>query len=565
MATHSESQPAYKLLKINADTLTPIGIFQRLHGVRKFLLESSFEHDKKGRYSYIGSDPYEEIIGYAHTTTVINHETGAITEYPKNALTYLQEHFPKLDLDLPLPFTGGAIGYIGYDAIRQFEEIGAPLPDDLTMPDMHFMVYKNLIIYEHYNQTVSLVSINLDDSDEECLTNRLDTLKAVLHREVDQSTAEVSELQFKSELTDDDFKKRVQLAKDYIDQGDALQIVLSKRMKSKISGNPLSYYRKLRMANPSPYMFYIDFIDYVIIGASPESLIQTNGTQVITNPIAGTRPRGKTSHDDTILKAELLTDQKEVAEHEMLVSLSKDDLRQICDPGSITVPTYMNVEMYQHVMHIVSEVHGVLKTDLTSLDALIASLPAGTVSGSPKVRAMQIINEIEDTKRGFYGGGIGYINFNHDLNMALSIRSLIIKDDYAYLQTGAGIVRDSIPEDEFHETLHKARSLMEVSDIDFVLRSEERRVGKECRLRDGHVTGVQTLLFRSYGGGIGYINFNHDLNMALSIRSLIIKDDYAYLQTGAGIVRDSIPEDEFHETLHKARSLMEVSDIDFVL
>ncbi|HLS60004.1 MAG TPA: anthranilate synthase component I [Virgibacillus sp.] len=469
MATHSESQPAYKLLKINADTLTPIGIFQRLHGVRKFLLESSFEHDKKGRYSYIGSDPYEEIIGYGDTTTIINHETGAISEYPKNALTYLQENFPKLDLDLPLPFTGGAIGYIGYDAIRQFEEIGTHLPDDLNMPDIHFMVYKNLIIYEHYNQTVSLVSINMDESNEEHLTNRLDSLKKVLHREVNQSTAEVSDLQFESDLTDGDFKNRVQLAKDYIHQGDALQIVLSKRMKSKITGNPLSYYRKLRMANPSPYMFYIDFKDYVIIGASPESLIQTKGTQVITNPIAGTRPRGKTKHDDAVLKAELLADKKEVAEHEMLVSLSKDELTQICDPDSMTTPTYMNVEMYQHVMHIVSEVHGVLKPDQTSLDALIASLPAGTVSGSPKVRAMQIINELEDTKRGFYGGGIGYINFNHDLNMALAIRSLIIKADYAYLQTGAGIVHDSNPEDEFHETLHKARSLMEVNDIDFVL------------------------------------------------------------------------------------------------
>lgn len=469
MATHSASQPAYKLLKVNADTLTPIGIFQRLDGERKFLLESSFEHDKKGKYSYIGSDPYEEVIGNGNTTTVTNHESGTITEYPYNALTYLQEHFPKLDLDLPLPFTGGAIGYIGYDVIRQFEEIGAHLPDDLDMPDIHFMVYKNLIIYEHHNQTVSLVSINIDRSDEQCLANRLDTLKAVLHRKVDQLTADVSDLQFKSDLTDEDFKHRVKLAKDHIHQGDALQIVVSKRMKSKIAGEPLSYYRKLRMANPSPYMFYIDFKDYVIIGASPESLIQTNGTQVITNPIAGTRPRGKTTHDDRVLKAELLADKKEVAEHEMLVSLSKDDLKQICDPDSITIPTYMNVEMYQHVMHIVSEVHGILKSDQTSLDALISSLPAGTVSGSPKVRAMQIINELEDTKRGFYGGGIGYINFNHDLNLALAIRSLIIKDDYAYLQTGAGIVHDSIPEDEFHETLHKARSLMEVNDIDFAL------------------------------------------------------------------------------------------------
>src|SRR5699024_494270 len=229
--------------------------------------------------------------------------------------------------------------------------------------------------------------------------------------------------------------------------------------QAEVNGDPFSYYRKLRFANPSPYMFYVDFDDYLIIGTSPESLIQTTGKQIVTNPIAGTRHRGKTDAEDRLLMDELLADQKEIAEHQMLVNLSRKDLEQVCEIDSITIPTYMQIEKYQHVMHIVTEVHGTLKPNKSSIDALIATLPAGTVSGTPKIRAMQIINELEDYKRGIYGGGIGFISFTHDLNLALAIRSIIIKNKTAYLQTGAGIVFDSDPDAEFAETLHKARSL----------------------------------------------------------------------------------------------------------
>lgn len=463
-----EKTVPYKILKLNADTLTPIGIFKRLTGTKRFLLESSFEHEKKGKYSYMGSDPYQEVIGHGNMTTVIHHETGETVEHPQNALHYLQEHFPKIDLDLPLPFTGGAIGYIGYDAIRQYENIGPDLPDELNMPDIHLMVYKNLIVYKHSNETVHLVAMNMDHEQEDELDQRLDTLKETL--QADEGTTSITtmeNLHFKSDMTEEMFKEKVSIAKKHIHQGDAFQIVVSKRMKAEIHGDPFSYYRKLRIANPSPYMFYIDFEDYLIIGASPESLVQTTGNAIVTNPIAGTRARGKTEEEDVQLMEELLADKKEISEHQMLVDLSRNDLGQVCETGSITIPIYMKIEKYQHVMHIVSEVHGKLKTDLTSIDALIASLPAGTVSGAPKIRAMQIINELEDKKRGFYGGGIGYIGFNHDLNMALAIRSLVIKEDVAYLQTGAGIVYDSDLDDEFAETLHKARSLMEVSGIDF--------------------------------------------------------------------------------------------------
>lgn len=466
MKTKAPRTLSYKLRKKNADTLTPITIFKRLDGERKFLLESSFEHEKKGKYSYIGSDPYLEVIGHGDITTVIHHETGEEKRYKKDPLQYLKENLPKIDIDLPLPFTGGGIGYVGYDAIRQYEDIGPHLPDELNMPDVHFMIYKNLLIYKHSNESVSLVTINVDDEQESVLDQRLDLLETALKNDMDTTETEMTNVDFQSDMSEESFKEKVKAAKQYIDNGEASQIVISKRMKTKIDGDPFSYYRKLRIANPSPYMFYIDFGPYLIVGASPESLIQTTKDYIVTNPIAGTRARGKTDEEDTQLMEELLADKKEISEHRMLVDLSENDLAKVCDSDSITIPTYMKVEKYQHVMHIVSEVHGKLKQNLTSIDALIACMPAGTVSGSPKKRAMQIINELENTKRGFYGGGIGYIGFNHDLNMALAIRSIVIKDHHAYLQTGAGIVQDSNLDSEFAETLHKARSLMEVNQID---------------------------------------------------------------------------------------------------
>ena len=468
MKTVNKGSLPYKLIRKNADTLTPIGIFKRLTGERKFLLESSFEHEKKGKYSYIGSDPYLEIIGYDNVTKIVNHENGKTTTCQQKPLQYFQENFPQIDLDLPLPFTGGAIGYIGYDTIRQYEQIGNELPDELDMPDVHLMIYKSLIIYEHRNESVTLITINLDQQPELILDQRLDTLLHALQSEIDLQELDDTNVDFQADMTKQEFKDKVKRAKQFIQQGEALQIVVSKRMKTEITGDPFAYYRKLRITNPSPYMFYIDFGEYLIVGSSPESLVQTTGNHVVTNPIAGTRPRGKTDNEDAKLMEELLADDKEIAEHKMLVDLSRSDLGSVCEIGSITIPTYMNIEKYQHVMHIVSEVHGQLKQDLTSIDALIACMPAGTVSGAPKIRAMQIINELEDTKRGFYGGGIGYIGFNHDLNMALAIRSLVIKGGYAYLQTGAGIVHDSDLEAEFQETLHKAKSLMEVSNHDSI-------------------------------------------------------------------------------------------------
>lgn len=460
----------YKILQKNADTLTPVGIYKRLRGEKKFLLESSFEHETKGKYSYIGANPYEEIIGIGNETKVIHLETKEEKTYEMNTLDYLKQHFPAYDIDIPLPFTGGAIGYVSYDAIRDFVHIGTELEDKIEMPDYHFMVYDTIIVYEHRTEKAHIVAVNVNMTDDKELDERLQNINEALNEHIDIPHPERKPTTFTAQISKEDFMERVEVAKSYIEQGEAEQIVLSQRMVASLN-DPFSFYRQLRTANPSPYMFYIDFADYLIIGASPESLVQTNGTQVITNPIAGTRPRGKSFEEDDQLARELLHDKKELAEHEMLVELSKTDLKQICDIESIHVPVLKEIVKYEHVMHIVSEVHGTLLENQSSIDALIACLPAGTVSGSPKQRAMQIINELETEKRGVYAGAIGYVSFSHDINLAIAIRSLVVKDGYAYLQTGAGIVADSIPEKEYEETLHKAKSLTNLNGNNEVIQN----------------------------------------------------------------------------------------------
>lgn len=464
-----QQQAHYKLLKLNADTLTPIEIYMRLDGRNKFLLESTFVHETKGKYSFIGCDPFEEVIGIGEQTTkVINHCTNTTTTIKQDALSYLETELPKINLDLPVPFYGGAVGYIGYDAVRTEEYIGERLPDELTMPDIHFMFVQNVIVFDHASETVYLIAIHLNGAKNNNLNKQLDNLKAQIFRSSPLKTTTNTCLQFVADTEKNSFIEKVKRAKKHIEQGDIFQVVLSQRMRAKLNTDPFSFYRQLRKVNPSPYMFYIDFTDYCLLGASPESLIQTNGNSVMTNPIAGTRSRGKTKSEDSKLMKELLHDPKEIAEHQMLVDLSRNDLGRVCEVGSIHIPTYMSIEKYEHVMHIVSEVKGKLRHNQTPFDALRACLPAGTVSGAPKIRAMQIINDLEDCKRGVYGGGIGFINFNHNISIALAIRSLVIKDNYAYLQTGAGVVFDSDPEKEYEETLFKAKSLTEVRTDDFI-------------------------------------------------------------------------------------------------
>lgn len=453
----------YKMIEKNADTLTPVGIYKRLQGKKKFLLESSFQHETKGKYSYIGANPYEEIIGFGDKTKVINVETKEEKVFQCNTLDYFKKYFRKIDIDIPLPFIGGAIGYVSYDAISQFVSTGEELEDPLNMPDYHFMLYDTIIVYEHRTEKAHIIALNVQNLKEVELDERLTKINHELSTPINIAEPNLTPITFSAQLKKEEFINRVQSAKRYIERGEAAQIVLSQRMVATFEEDPFSFYRELRTRNPSPYMFYIDFTDYFILGASPESLVQTNGRNVLTNPIAGTRRRGKTEAEDKVLENDLLQDKKELTEHEMLVELSKRDLEKVCEIQSIHIPVLKDVVKYEHVMHIVSEVHGTLREDKSSFDALIACLPAGTVSGLPKERAMQIINELETEKRGVYAGGIGYISFNHDINLAIAIRSLIVKDGKAYLQTGAGIIDDSIPEKEYVETLQKAKSLTNIN------------------------------------------------------------------------------------------------------
>lgn len=448
--------------KLEGDTLTPISIYQKLTGEKKFLLESSLKHEASGRFSIIGSDPVFELIGNGPVTTVKRKDS--VETVDEKALDLVKKLLSVQDLQLPygLPINAGAVGYVGYDNIRQYENIGPEAKDELKLPDVHLMFFEDFVIFDHLEQTVYLVASPLtDETTEEQLKNRLETRKQEIQSQYTESTEDVQLSAFKATVTKEEFVEKVNKAKQYIADGDIFQVVPSQRMSADIKGSSFSYYRKLRVKNQSPYMYYLDFVDYAIVGSSPESLIKASDGTVITNPIAGTRPRGATPEEDIELEADLLQDEKELAEHKMLVDLARNDVGKVSHFGSIKVEKYMKVEKYKHVMHIVSEVSGQIKDNQSSVDALISCLPAGTVSGAPKIRAMQIINELEGVKRGIYSGAVGYFSQNGNMDFALAIRTMIIKDDKAYIQAGAGIVYDSVPEKEYEETIHKLKVFLE--------------------------------------------------------------------------------------------------------
>ena len=365
---------------------------------------------------------------------------------------------------------GGAVGYVGYDSIRQYENIGEVPYDELKTPDVHFLFFEVMVVFDHLEQKVYLVaSPQINGSSLEDLQGQIKKLRREIKNGTSNEEAEeVSLSSFQAAIPKQEFIDNVQRAKTYIEEGDIFQVVLSQRLKAQIQGEPFSLYRKLRIKNPSPYMYYFDFDGYSIAGVSPESLIKVTGRQVITNPIAGTRPRGKSTTEDESLAKDLLSDEKELAEHKMLVDLGRNDLGRVCEFGTVKVTKFMQIERYKHVMHLVSEVEGTLVEDFAPIDALTSCLPAGTVSGAPKIRAMEIINEMENCKRGIYSGAIGYVSGNGNLDFALTIRTMVIKENQAYIQAGAGIVHDSIPEKEYEETIHKLKMFLEGEINDFI-------------------------------------------------------------------------------------------------
>ena len=455
--------PVYR--EIVADLETPVSAFLKIRGSgQSFLLESVEGGQRLARYSFIGIEPYRIL------STNLNDKTDPL----ELIAAELNKYRIVSSGDLPR-FCGGAVGYLSYEVIKRFEELPSPEIDPLRLPESMFMFVDTMLIFDHVTHKIKVLSyVHLDkDIDEEyrkALT-KIDILVQKLQQPLksvsNKTTAHDSgaKRETSSNFTRKDFESGIRKIKEYITSGEVIQVVLSQRLSQPCSVPPFEIYRTLRTINPSPYMFFFDFKDFCVIGASPEILVRVENGTAMTRPLAGTRPRGKTAEEDLALEKELRQDEKEQAEHIMLVDLGRNDLGRVCEPGSVAVSDLMNVERYSHVMHLVTHVQGKLKPECTSFDALRACFPAGTVSGAPKIRAMEIIAELEPEKRGPYAGAAGYFSFSGNMDMAIAIRTTIVKDNTAHVQTGCGIVYDSVPEREYEESLNKAQALLNAIDL----------------------------------------------------------------------------------------------------
>ena len=444
-----------------ADTLTPILAYMRVQGDHKVILESIPREKENARFSIVAYNPVFEVT----YQDGILYENGKVLE--QDPFDYLHQVTVK-GLTSDLPFAGGAIGFAGYDMIGVYEEIGRIPQDTIGTPDMHFFIYESYLIFDHKKEKVYVVEDNIysgrsNDVVRQSLGKVVTDLQTQAPNEFTPQALHA--LHFSNHIEKEVFMEMVAKAKKLIREGDMFQCVLSQRFSADFEGDPLDYYRNLRVTNPSNYLYFYDFGDYQIIGASPESLVSVKKGEVTTNPIAGTRPRGTTEEEDQALAHELLHDIKETAEHRMLVDLGRNDIGKIAQNGTVEVTKYMEVEYFRYVMHLTSVVKGQLLPHLTALDALKATLPAGTVSGAPKIRAMRRIYELEEEKRGVYAGAIGYLSATGDMDFAIAIRTMILKNQKAYVQAGAGIVYDSVPENEFYETINKAKSMTRIGDV----------------------------------------------------------------------------------------------------
>jgi anthranilate synthase component 1 len=455
-----------------ADMETPVSAFRKIDSSPfGFLLESVERGGNIGRYSFLGSDP--RIIFKSKGKQITLVENGVVREYsiegnPLDELAGIIARYKAVELPELHRFTGGAVGYISYDVIQYIEDIPQRNEDDLPLPELYFLITDTVLIFDHVNRTLKVVSNALIDSSPERAYReaiaRIDRFVGMLSRPLQPSTVSTSGvLQFpevRCRFSKQEFKQAVRKSKEYIKAGDIIQVVLSRRLDMSSSARPFDVYRSLRAVNPSPYMYYLKLDDLAIAGSSPELLVKCEDGVIETRPIAGTRPRGETPEADLALEKELLSDPKERAEHIMLVDLARNDVGRVSEFGSIRVPELMVVERYSHVMHIVSDVVGRLRKGYSAFDVLKASFPAGTLSGAPKIRAMQIIEELEKTRRGPYGGAVGYFSFSGNLDSAITIRTVVMKGNKCCVQAGAGIVADSDPEKEFQETENKARGMI---------------------------------------------------------------------------------------------------------
>jgi anthranilate synthase component I len=469
------SVPVYRI--VPADTETPISVFLKLRrGGTGFLLESAEQDGSLGRYSFIGVSPDALLRADLERGTVTTEQGIVAYEAPPlEALRQLVGSAPLHSVNAELPgFPGGVVGALGYDLARCLERLPREIPDDTGFPAALFARYNSLVIFDHLKQRLLAVSLVHPGMPREEAYHRaavrVEQMLASLRRapslpafDALGDTAHAGTLLEGAieEPEEAAFVAAVARAREYIHAGDAIQVVLSRRLGIPFAGDPFRLYRALRILNPSPYMFFLEFPELTIVGASPEMLLRVEGGAAQVAPIAGTRPRGADADEDAALEAELLQDPKERAEHLMLVDLGRNDLGRVCRPGSVHVPRFMQVERFSHVMHLVSTVTGRLGPGIDALQALAACFPAGTLTGAPKVRAMEIIEELETVRRGAYGGAIGYVGFGGaSLDTCIAIRTLVVRGGTAHLQVGAGVVADSDPERELEETAAKARAML---------------------------------------------------------------------------------------------------------
>jgi len=495
LGTYQSLAREYDLIPVSreilADLETPISVFMKLclDEPGAFLFESVEGGEKVARYSFLGCRPMLTLVHKSGVSRLLRGEeaaeprsVGAETAAERgewmegDPLGHLRQVMQRLAVYQPpgLPrFAGGMVGFLAYDAVRAYERLPEGPPDDLGLPDALFMAPELVVVFDHLKHRLLLIAHTLPGGEPEVAYRRA---QALLDRAVDRLRGPVPlpaglgpgrprPLEVRACQAREDFAAAVERAKDYIRAGDVFQVVLSQRWETRVRSRPLDIYRALRMLNPSPYMFYLSYGDLKVIGASPELLVRVEDGVAITRPLAGTRPRGATQEEDRRLEAELLADEKERAEHVMLVDLGRNDLGRVCRYGSVRVHQFMQVERYSHVMHIVSDIRGEVAAGKDACDVLAACFPAGTLSGAPKVRAMEIIDELEPVRRGIYGGAVGYFSWGGAMDTCIAIRTLVMKGDRVFIQAGAGIVADSDPVAEYAESRNKARALIRALEL----------------------------------------------------------------------------------------------------
>ena len=459
--------------EIFSDTSTPIGVLRILKRVSShvYLLESAEANKRWGRYSFLGYDPLMEITCYNGATKIKNPLTAQTTaEDIRSCIRNIIEENKSPKLEYLPSFTGGLVGYFSYDYIKYSEPaLKLDARDEEGFQDVNLMLFHKVIAFDNYKQKIILI-VNIKTDDIETNFNKalleLGSMKQLIQKgEMAANAPLILHSDFKPLFNEEEYCNMVQKGKHYIKEGDIFQVVLSNRLEAEMEGSLLDAYRVLRTTNPSPYMFYFSGTDGEIAGASPETLVKLEDKKLYTFPLAGTRPRGKTEEEDIELEKELLADEKERAEHNMLVDLGRNDIGKISKVGTVEVEKYMSIERYSHVMHIGSTVGGIIREDKDALDAVDAILPAGTLSGAPKLRACEIINELENNKRGIYGGAIGYISFTGNLDTCIAIRLAFSKNGKVFIRSGAGIVADSVPEKEYRECIQKAAAVRNAIQI----------------------------------------------------------------------------------------------------